>query len=332
MELLLCAASCRGGSADQRRPSSDLQGGRHGGGQVRCTSCKRRPSGGRTWGQAPRPSLPTIAPLLLGVALRIRTALLPYSTLFCFSPRRAPTACCPGPSPANCPPPRRAAAAGPAAARFSSLAPPPAAAAPASTAAAAVAAGRRGLATNSGGQLAQRVLQADAANVDPAVVEAVRGVEAGAVPAVARAAMVTGITDKAFLEALAQSATNAMPALSPGGESRSVQGAARQGGARAGAEGRAVECVVLKRKRGARLLHGHRRRSAGSRGGCEFSAHCTAPARPLPCTYVPCGSPPHCTRAPAAPADMCSVAEDLAELGCFNVAFKDALADHILEK
>lgn len=195
-----------------------------------------------------------------------------------------------------------------------------------------MAAGRRGLATNSGGQLAQRVLQADAANVDPAVVEAVRGVEAGAVPAVARAAMVTGITDKAFLEALAQSATNAMPGLSPGGESRSVQGAARQGGAGAGAEGRAVECVVLKRKRGARLLHGHRRRPAGSRGGCEFSAHCTAPARPLPCTYVPCGSQPHCTRAPAAPADMCSVAEDLAELGCFNVAFKDALADHILEK
>ena len=90
------------------------------------------------------------------------------------------------------------------------------------------------------------MLQADPAKVDSGLVEAIRAVEPQAVPAVARAAQVTGIADKAFLEALAESAVRAMPDLAPG--------------------------------------------------------------------------------------DICSVAEDLAELGCYNIAFKDALADHVLEK
>lgn len=97
-----------------------------------------------------------------------------------------------------------------------------------------------------GGQLAQHVLQADPRTVEASLVERVRGVDPPAVPAVARAAMVTGISDKAFLGALAEAAVRAMPELAPG--------------------------------------------------------------------------------------DICSVAEDFSELGCYNIAFKDALADHVLAK
>ena len=92
--------------------------------------------------------------------------------------------------------PRRAA---PACLSTLSAAAPAAAPAPSTAAAAAVVppgASRRGFAAAAGGgngaQLAQKVLQADPATVDPTLVDLVRGVEAQGVPAVARAAMVTG--------------------------------------------------------------------------------------------------------------------------------------------
>ncbi len=52
----------------------------------------------------------------------------------------------------------------------------------------------------------------------------VRDVDAQGVPAVARAALVTGITDKEFLEALAEGAVKAMQELSPGGECKGCKG------------------------------------------------------------------------------------------------------------
>eukprot|EP00887_Chlorella_sp_A99_P005955 scaffold29.g5955.t1 len=101
-------------------------------------------------------------------------------------------------------------------------------------------------ATNSSHEAAQRVLAADVHDVGPEVLRLVDEVDVQGIPAVARVAAVTGISDAAFLEHLAGAGVRAMPALST--------------------------------------------------------------------------------------ADVCSLAESMSELHNYNIAFKDAMAEHVLAR